>query len=123
MLTNLRGLISNEVASGAIADRRIVQFSGDDQVAQGTAAGVLYGVSTDVGAADGERIDVQLDGIAPVVYGGAVTRGNRLKSDAQGRAVVAADTAAGIGFAQVTGVAGDIGAVLIDRTTGTAAGA
>ena len=75
----------------------------------------LMGVLTGLDAAVNEPADVVQGGIADVEYGGVVTRGAPLTSDATGRAVVAAP-AAGVnnrivGFAEVSGVLGDIGAV------------
>lgn len=55
--------------------------------------------------------------IEDVVFGGNVTRGQPLTADAQGRAVAAAPAAGAnvycIGFAEVSGVVGDIGTVII----------
>lgn len=92
--------------------------STDDYVAQGAAAtDKLNGVSGNVPAALGERIDVIKEGIADVVYGGTVTRGDPLTSDANGKAVTAAPAAGSnvriIGFAEVSGVSGDIGSMFI----------
>ena len=119
MLTNKRLLVGNFIASGAIAALRIAAFADqDDNAKQATgAAGEKYrGVSCDADAADGARVDVTLLGIAPVTYGAAVARGDRLKADAQGRAIPAAAGDAAIGTAEVSGVVGDRGAVLISRT-------
>jgi hypothetical protein len=119
MLTNRRGLISAEIALGVIAAFTIVEYAAGDKVQQGTVAGVLYGVSTDAGATEGQVVDIVLSDITPVLYGAAVARGNRLKSDATGRAIPALATENAIGYAQVSGVVGDIGSILIDRTTAT----
>lgn len=54
-------------------------------------------------------------GIAEVEYGGNVTRGDLLTSDANGKAI--ATTTAGnriIGIAMASGVSGDIGLALIN---------
>lgn len=108
-------------AEAAVTRRRIVKFgSTDDFVALGAAAGdSLIGVSAEIDAALGEVCDVHLSGIPDVEYGGTVTRGALLTSDATGRAI-AATAAAGtnvriIGIALCSAVVGDIGPMLIER--------
>lgn len=115
-------LIKNLIAEAAIAKRRIVKFGADaDHALQGAAVtDLLIGVSTEIDAALGERVDVVLDGIAEVEFGGNVTRGNKLTSDADGKAVVAAPAAGVnnqiIGIAMVDGVLGDIGSVHLKQS-------
>lgn len=112
-------LVKNYTAEAAIAPHRIVKFgAADGGVLQSAAAADAHiGVSL-LGAAAGERLDVVRDGIAEVEYGAAVTRGDLLTADAQGRAVPAAPAAGVnarvIGIAEVSGVAGDIGAVAVE---------
>jgi hypothetical protein len=109
------GLIKTFTAGAAVAARRIVTFDGTDdgEVIQGAAAtGLLIGVS-DLSAASGERVDVVLSGVAVVEYGGSVTQGALLTSDADGKAVAAVATNRIIGAAMVGGVSGDLGSVLI----------
>ncbi len=117
-------LIKNFTALGAIARYRIVKYgAADGEVLQGAAAtDALLGVvalPSDVGAVAGEHVDVITHGLGEVEYGGAVTRGDPLTSDAQGRAVTAAPAAGAnnriIGFANVSGVLGDIGQVDISK--------
>lgn len=104
----------NYVAEGAIAPYRIIKRGTSDAgVAQGAAAAdFVFGVTGELGAANGERIDVHQGGQPDVEYGGAVTRGDPLVSDANGMAVVAAPAAGAnvriIGFAAVSAVANDI---------------
>jgi hypothetical protein len=112
------------LASGVIAPFRIVKFgSSDGVVAQASAAtDKLVGVSCSVGTtsfADGARLDIARVGVAEVEYGGNVTRGDVLTSDSNGKAITvttqlraAADVLV-IGIAEESGVAGDIGSVLI----------
>lgn len=117
-------LIKNFTAKGAIARYRIVKHGvADGEVLQGAAAtDALLGVialPNDVAAQADERVDVVTQGLAEVEYGGPVTRGDPLTSDALGRAV-AAEPAAGannriIGFANISGVLGDIGVVDISK--------
>ena len=111
---NKPGLISNFVAEGAVNAHRIVKFGTTDAVVALAAAvaDLSIGVSTDVAAGDTERCDVILSGAAPIEYGAAVTRGERLTSDASGRAIpIALATDIIIGKALVSGVTGDIGSV------------
>jgi hypothetical protein len=79
---------------------------------------MLMGVTDRLGAAvAGDRIDVVRSGIAEVEFGGTVARGDPLTADASGRAVAAAPAAGAnayvIGFAEVSGVLGDIGSASI----------
>ncbi len=112
------GLTKPYVAGAAIAARRLLKFGADDDtVIQGAAAGdSIFGVS-DLAAASGERVDVILTDIPTVEYGGNITRGQLVISDSVGRAI-AATAAAGTnvrtaGIAMVSGVSGDLGAVLL----------
>jgi hypothetical protein len=112
----------NYLAAAAIAAFRIVKHgSNDGEVIQGAAAtDALMGVNDSVAPEAGERVDIVKSGMADVEYGGNVTRGAPLTSDSVGRAVTA--TVAGnriIGFAEVSGVSGDIG--LVDIAPGTLA--
>lgn len=109
-------LIVSFIAGALIAAHRIVVFGSDDNtvVTASAATGSLIGIS-DLGAdAAGDRLDVILEDIAEVEYGGTVTRGDLITSDANGKAITA--TVAGsriIGFAMVSGVTGDIGSINI----------
>ena len=113
-------LDKNYTADAAIAAYRIAKFgAADGAVAIAAAAtDLLIGVTGRVTATvAGERVDVSRSGIREVEYGGAVTRGATLTSDASGRAIVAAPAAGAnvrtIGVAEVSGVLGDIGSLLI----------
>lgn len=109
--------IRNFLAEGAIAAFTIVKPGANDGgvLAAAAATDKIIGVSTDIAAASGERCDVILGGVADVLFGGAVTRGDPLTADASGRAVTAAPVAGTnnrlIGFALVSGVLGDVGQV------------
>lgn len=106
-------------AAAAIAAFRIVKAgAADGEVLQAAAAtDALMGVCESVGPAAGERCDVVKVGIADVEFGGPVTRGGPVTSDAIGRAIAAAPAAGSnvrvIGYAEVSAVAGDIAPVLI----------
>lgn len=118
MAFKIEGVFRPFLAGATVNGKRFVKFDSDDRtVIQGAAAGdAIFGVS-DITAATGERVDVQLSNIAPIEYGGNVTRGQLLISDSVGRAI-AATAAAGTnvrtgGIAQESGVSGDIGSVLL----------
>jgi len=107
-------------AAANISARRIVKFGAADgtvtTATDGTAA--LIGVQSELDVDSGDRASVAMNGnIEDVVFGGNVTRGQPLTADAQGRAVAAAPAAGAnvycIGFAEVSGVVGDIGTVII----------
>lgn len=110
------GLIMSFLAATLIASHRIVAFGSDDDTVTmaSSATDSLVGIS-DLGAdAIGDRLDVVMDDIAEVEFGGTITRGDPITSDANGKAIKA--TVAGsriIGFAMVSGVVGDIGTVNI----------
>ncbi|MFO1404663.1 MAG: capsid cement protein [Azonexus sp.] len=112
-------LNKNYLAEAAISPYRIVKpGTSDGNILQGAAAtDFLMGVCESVGPALGERCDVVKSGIADVEFGGAVTRGAAVTSDANGKAVAAAPAAGSnvriIGFAEVSAVAGDIGPILV----------
>lgn len=112
-------LVKSYAAGGAIGARLIVKYGAADGTAlQATAVSeALMGVATEIAAASGERCDVIKAGLADVVYGGNVTRGDWLTSDANGKAVAAAPAAGAnanvIGRAEVSGVLDDIGTVYL----------
>ncbi len=107
-------------AGAAIGANRIVKPGSDDDhvVLGGAATDKIMGISGNVaaGAAE-ERIDIIKEGIAEVVAGGSVTRGDPITSDAAGAGVTAAPGAGTnnriIGFAEVSAASGDIFAVLM----------
>lgn len=111
------GLVKNSVAGAAFEAYRILKFGATEGQVIRAAAGTdaLIGVSTDIPADALERADVVLSDLAPVLYGGTVTQGSFLTSDATGRAIVASPGDRTIGIAWVSGVVGDIGSVLIQR--------
>ncbi|CAG2129165.1 DUF2190 family protein [Cupriavidus numazuensis] len=107
-------LIKTHSAEGALAKNRIVaQGANDGGVKQAAAAtDALLGATEGFAYADGDRVGVVRAGIADIEYGGNVTRGQPLTADASGRAVAAAPAGGAnvrlIGFAEVSGVSGDI---------------
>lgn len=108
------GLSKAFIAAAAVAAYTIVAHAGTNgHVTPATAAtAALFGVTQQLGAGAGERVDVCLGGLPEVRMGGAVSAGDPLTADASGRAVLA-DPAAGeqariIGFALMDAVEGDI---------------
>lgn len=112
---NIPGLITAFRASGAFVKRRLVVHGASDGLAAQAVGGsaLLIGVTTDVGASEGDHVDVIRSGLAPVVYGGAVAAGDPLTSDATGAAVPAEAGDFFIGYAEVAGSAEEIGSVWI----------
>jgi len=109
-------LIKTYDAEGAILPYRIIKFGAADYgvVQAAAAADLSIGVSNILGAAAaGDPVDVVKSGIAKVEFGGAITRGAAITANASGQAVAAATTNQVIGYAEVSGVAGDIGSVFI----------
>jgi hypothetical protein len=107
-------------AGGAISARRIVKMGAADGavVVATDGSAPLIGIQSELDVASGERASVAMVGnIEEVVYGGNVARGDELTADAQGRAVKATPAAGAnaycIGFAEVSGVSGDIGTAII----------
>ncbi len=111
-------LVKTFIAEGAVAAQTIIKHgSGDGGVDTATAnTDNILGVSTILESAIGDRCDVIVQGIAEVIYGGAVAAGDLLTADASGFAITG--TGRVIGQAMVAGVSGDIGSVLI--STGSA---
>lgn len=103
-------------AASALAAFRIVKHGAADGVAALATAGTdaSFGVTDSLGAnGANDPVDIIRGGIAEVVYGDTVTRGDPLTADAQGRAIKAATGNRIIGFAEVSGVVGDRGSVFI----------
>lgn len=113
-------LIKNYTAESAVTKFRILCWGASDGAVKHATAATdkIIGVAEAFGAAAGERVDAVRSGIADVEYGGTVTRGDALTADAQGRAVVATPAAGSnariVGYAEVSGVLGDIGSVNVD---------
>ena len=101
-------------AQGAVGAFRIVKQGTADQTCTLAAAvgDALIGTSDSLAKDDSEVVDVDLRAFSQVVVGGVVTRGDPLTSDANGAAVKAAPAAGTnnriIGFAEISGVAGDV---------------
>lgn len=114
---NNPGLIKSFTAGGVISPYRIVKLSSDTAVVQAAlASDALIGVDSGLGAASGERVDIVMSGACDVEFGGSVTRGALLTSDASGKAVTASEDDRVIGVAMVSGSSGDIGSLMLGIT-------
>ncbi|WP_454844888.1 DUF2190 domain-containing protein [Ralstonia thomasii] len=107
------GFIKTYDAGAAIAPYTIVKFSADFTVVPAAAAtDNLIGVTTEVSASTGDRVDVVHTEAPFVQLGGTVSAGQWLTSDANGHAVAAAPASGAvanvIGFARYGGVSGDV---------------
>lgn len=103
-------------AGAEIAAHRIVEPKTADGTVEQAAAdsGKLVGISGSRAVGSGDTVEVAITGIADVEYGAAVTRGDLLTADSDGKAVT--ESSAGkriVGIALKSGVDGDIGEVLL----------
>ncbi len=118
-------LTKSLTATTAIAAYRLVNYGAADGagVPAADATKFIVGVNSEVAAAIGERASIHSVGnIADVEYGGNVARGDPLTSDAQGRAIKATTTGQHcVGYAEVSGVSGDIGSCTVTPFTFAAA--
>lgn len=112
--------VKSYAADAAIGARLIVKVgAADGSVAQASAAtDAVIGVADSIGQDTAAGMcDVVMAGIAEVVYGGTVTRGDNLVADANGKAVAESAGAGSnvnvIGVAMTSGVADDIGEVFL----------
>jgi hypothetical protein len=103
-----------------IAAHKLLKFGAADGTVtlavDATAA--IIGVQSQLDVEAGDRASAAMVGnIEDVIYGGNVARGDPLTADGTGRAIKATGAAGTllhcIGFAEVSGVAGDIGTVII----------
>ncbi len=105
----------NYNAEAAIPAYRIVKFGAADGgilVAAASTDLLMGGNGRIPAAAAGDRLDIVRDGFVEIQLGGTVVRGERLTSDASGRAITAAPVAGVnaqiIGCAEASGVIDDI---------------
>lgn len=113
------GKTGSFVAEAAILPARIVKAGvGNGVQTAASSSDKVFGISTEVDAALGERVDVVLEGTADLKLGGTIARGDFLVADSQGRGVTASPAAGA--NAQVTvmaltsGVTGDLIEVLVN---------
>ncbi len=113
------GLVKSCRTDAAVEPYTIIAFAGPrNAVRQASAAtDPLAGIADSQGGDAGGLVDVQLSLVAEVRAGGTIAAGDRLTSDADGRAVKAVkqagQTVAVIAIAQVPAVAGDVFDALI----------
>jgi hypothetical protein len=111
------GLVKNFTANGTINKNRVVAIGASEgEAVQATGNNTFIGVSGVRGAAAaGDRVDVYMDEIRNIEFGGNVSYGDWLTSDADGKAITAAPASGAqmnvIGKAMTSGVAGSIGQV------------
>lgn len=112
-------LAKNRVAEATILPNRIVKPGAtDDGVLMAAAAtDFLIGVVEGVAPVLGERGAVELVGIAELKLGGTIVRGGPVTSDATGQGVAAIAGNRAVGYAMVSGVAGDVIEVLLCQHT------
>lgn len=110
-----RGMMRVYTAEATIAPCRIVKHGANDGGALQAAAATdaIMGVSdTQITRDAGQRLDAVKSGFASLELGGTVARGEPITSDASGKGVKAAPAAGAnvriVGFAEVSGVSGDI---------------
>jgi len=100
---------------------RAVKPNADNDIDKATAGDEVIGVLTDDckdGSSTAAFNSVQVGGIVKVEFGGTVTAGNSVKSDADGKAVYAdTDYDVAFGVAIESGALGDLGSVLFGRHT------
>lgn len=109
-------------ADGSISQRKAVDINGDYQATQvGTAGDPVYGVAL-YDVADGEEVDVAVDGAeVRVEAGGSVTAGSAAAVDTDGNFVDAGGDTSGdnvVGVFLEGGSDGDIVAMYVDTTVG-----
>jgi hypothetical protein len=115
------GFIKTYNAGAAIAPNTMVKFGAVDNVVipAATATDDIIGVTVDgVAAAINQRVDVVLScGVANVKLAGTIARGKGVTSDASGLGVIAATGNRILGYADISGVAGDIIPVIVNVGT------
>ncbi|MEK6798023.1 MAG: capsid cement protein [Planctomycetota bacterium] len=112
MIQQTNTLSKSFTAGGAITKNAIVMFGADDNtvVVATAATDKLLGVAL-AAAASGERVEVQLQGVAEVALGGTVARGADVPSGAAGvggALAAAIPIKSSVGRAMASGVSGDI---------------
>ncbi len=124
MNLNSMGLVKNMTVSAAVEPYRIVAFDAAASTIKqaAAAADLILGVSGQVGTvAANERLDVYMDAVRTVEFGGVFEAGDPLTSDVDGKAIKAvpgvSTTIRIIGFAMEKGAATVLGQVHIAPQT------
>jgi len=113
MSRNVPGLILTYTAVGEIPARVVVKHGANDGEAAvaASASDALLGVSSELARANGQHVDVIRSGVTPVLYGAAIARGAALTANSSGAAIPAKANDQIIGYAEISGSAGDIGSI------------
>lgn len=107
-------LIKTFVADGAIAKDRLVALTAGGSVSQASSASAyILGATDRLGAADQDKIDVILQGIAEVEAGESITAPATITVNASGQAVVATSGDQVIGLAITSAAAGEVVSLLL----------
>lgn len=96
------------VATGAIVAQRFVHVAGDQAAAGENTLGVARSA-----AASGEKFPVDVLGTVTVEAGGSFSKGDSLKVDADGKAIVWASSGAKVAIALEDGASGQLVEVLL----------
>jgi hypothetical protein len=109
------GLTNSGTAEAAIGKHLFVKYgAADNGLLPGAAASdALIGISTDINAETGEPCDYYMSDIALLYYGGNVTRGAFLTSDANAKGVAASPGNRVGAIALESGVEDDLRPVMI----------
>ncbi|CNJ03454.1 Uncharacterised protein [Yersinia aldovae] len=112
---NIPGLITAHKVEAPIAARQMVTHGtvSDEILPAFDGSQLIIGVSTAIGSGIGQTADVIRSQLALVIYGAAITAGQPLTSDADGRAVPASPGNFYLGFAEYEGAEDDVGSVWI----------
>ena len=110
------GIEKSVKCTAAIGTAFTIAKPGADDNTYSLAAGAtdaLLGIFQHPTSAVNDEVRIMLSGISPIKYGGTVTRGDGLTSDANGKAGKAVAGQNIIGYATVSGVLNDIGYCII----------
>lgn len=103
-------LVKNFKATAAIGAFKLVKFGADDDhvsLADSATAGLIGAVNRIPAATAEDRVDVVVQGIATLVAGSGITRGDLLTSDSAGNAVTASEDNRVVGIALASASSGD----------------
>ncbi|MEQ8502200.1 MAG: hypothetical protein RIB84_22545, partial [Sneathiellaceae bacterium] len=118
-------LTKSYTTTAAVSAYRIVKRTGDRTVAHATTAtDPIAGVTVDLGAASGGRVDVVEIGIQDVEFAGTVAAGDPVTATTDGQAIKASSGRI-VGYAMVAAVSGDRAPIMLAPgvTIGAVAGA
>jgi uncharacterized protein with beta-barrel porin domain len=103
-------ILPSRIVKHGATDYEVVQASANSDLLIGVAELVYGRTQTNIG----EGVTVLMAGTGQVEYGGTVTRGQRLTSDADGRAVpITTASQVCVGVALNSGTVGTFGEILI----------